>query len=122
MSWFKEEVIKYSIIEVERGTKLPEITPDLRDSLKTLQFSPAFQYLIMRFRNQRAAMTAALQGGMNLTEIQLRYLQAGIHWAGELERDITALTQASASTPRPAFDNEAAEFAKIAATLDLIDA
>jgi len=122
MKLFNKEVIKYQIIEVEKGTKLPELTADLKESLKTLQFSPAFQYLIMRFRNQRAAMTAALQGGMNLTELQLRYLQAGIHWAGELERDITALTQASASTPRPSFDNEAEEFAKIKANLDLIDA
>src|SRR5580692_4779875 len=115
MKWFEKEVVRYQLVEVEKGTKLPELTADLREQLRALQFSPAFQYLLMRFRYKKAAMDAAVQQGIDLSEIQLRYLQAGMYWAGELERDVTALTQASASNPRPAFDNEAEEFRKIQA-------
>lgn len=122
MDWYKKEVIKHHVVEVEKGTRLPEITEDLRASLRALQLSPAFQYLIMRFRLQRAGMEDALKGGLNLDEKQLRYLQAGIFWASSIERDISALTQASASTPRPAFDNEAEEFRKVRQNLELVDA
>lgn len=125
MKWFEKEekeVIKYQIVEVKEGSKLPEITSDLRESLKTLQYSPAFQYLMMRARFKKAGMRAQMDEGINLSETQLRYLQAGIYWAGDMERDINALTQVSASTPRPAFDNEADEFNKIHSSLELIDA
>lgn len=125
MKWFEKEekeVIKYQIVEVKEGSKLPEITADLRESLKTLQYSPAFNYILMRLRFQKAAMETSLREGLQLDEKQLRYLQAGIYWASQIERDISALTQVSASTPRPAFDNEADEFNKIHSSLELIDA
>lgn len=119
---FKSEVTHdiYHVVEVPVGTKLPELTGDLKETLRALQFNPAFNYLIQRLRLQRSGVQNALQDGMNLTEVQLRYLQAAMYWLGYLEKDIASLTQVSASIPRPALDNEAELFAKVQQNLDLV--
>lgn len=116
------EVIKHKIVEIPAGSKLPELTTDLRESLKTLQHSPAFNYIIHRLRYQRAAMEEALRNGMNLDEQKLRYLQSGIYWASQIETDISTLTQVPSATPRVADNHEALEFAKVKQSLDLIGA
>lgn len=119
---FATEKHTFHVVEVPTGTKLPEITGDLRESLKTLQFNPAFSYIIQRLRVQRAGVQNALQEGLQLTETQIRFLQAGLYWLSYLEKDINVLTQASANNPRPSFDNEAEQFAKIRQSLDFVGA
>jgi hypothetical protein len=80
---------------------------------------PAFQYLMQRFRVKKAAMESTLREGFKLDEQQLRYCQAGIYWAGELERDIQILTQ-DQPTRRPAQVDEMSEFNKVARSISLI--
>lgn len=121
MSLFKSEPTHiYHVIELDRNTQLPELSGDLRSSLKTLAMQPAFQYILQRFRVKKAAMESTLREGFNLPEQQLRYIQAGIYWAGELERDIKTLTQDQPQANRPATSNEMEEFKKIASALQLI--
>lgn len=115
----KEEVHHYHVVEFDRNTKLPELTGDLRESLKTLEVLPAFQYIMQRFRVKKAAMEATLREGFKLDEQQLRYCQSGIYWAGEIERDIQLLTQAQ-PTRRPASTDELAEFKNIARAIHLV--
>jgi hypothetical protein len=109
----------YHVVEVDKTTKLPELTGDLRESLKTLAVHPAFQYIMQRFRVKKAAMETTLREGFNLEEKQLRYCQSGIYWAAELERDIQILTQAQ-PTRRPAVVDELDEFHKVAQSIELI--
>lgn len=122
MSWYSKEVIKHieHVHDLPANTKLPDITGDLRESLKALGSHPAFNYLLQRFRYERSAMQTALNEGMNLSEIQLRYLQAGIYWASKFERDLANLTQSKPPT-RPATDSEADEFTKVRQALTLLD-
>lgn len=115
----EEKQIEYRIIELDRNTKLPELTGDLRESLKSLALMPAFQYLLQRFRTKKSAMESTLREGFNLTEQQLRYCQAGIFWASEFERDIKTLTQDTTQS-RPATPDELAEFKKLASSISLI--
>lgn len=110
----------YHIIEIEKGSKLPELTADLKESLKAIGNFPAFQYLMLRFRNQKAGMETALREGMNLSESQLRYLQAGIYWSGQIERDIKSLTQPALPQPTPATNVEAAAFEQARQSLNLV--
>lgn len=119
MSLFKEETHHYHVVEFDRTTRLPELTGDLRESLKTLAMLPAFQYILQRFRVKKAAMESTLKEGFNLPDQQLRYCQAGIFWAGEFERDIHQLTQAASQT-RPATADELAEFKKMASAIKLV--
>lgn len=116
---FTKEIHHHHVIELDKQTKLPELTGDLKESLKTLSLHPAFQYLLQRFRLKRASMEATLKEGFNLTEQQLRYCQAGIYWAGEMERDIKLLTQDKPQA-RPASVDELAEFNKIKSSIDLV--
>lgn len=116
---FTKDVHHYHLIEIEKGAKLPELTADLRESLKALQHNPAFNYLMLRYRYKKAGLSNALNEGLNLTEIQLRYLQAGIYWAAEIERDLQLLTQTRPQAA-PAVDYEAQEFAKVRQNLDLV--
>jgi hypothetical protein len=114
---FKRDV--YHVVEVEKTAKLPEMTGDLKESLKTLQHLPAFQYILQRMKVKKAAMENALREGFKLSEGELRYLQAGIFWAGELERDIQLLIKDSVPT-RPATVDETEEFRRVNRQLELI--
>lgn len=116
---FKRDVHHYHVVEIDKQTKLPELTGDLRESLKTLSIHPAFQYIMQRFRVKKAAMEATLREGFKLDPTQLRYCQSGIYWAGELERDIQILTQTQ-PTRRPAAVDEMAEFNNVARAISLI--
>jgi hypothetical protein len=109
----------YHVVELDRDSKLPELTGDLRESLKTLENNPAFNYIVRRFRVKKAAMEATLREGFKLDEQQLRYCQAGIYWAGEIERDIKSLTQVQTQS-RPAVRDELEEFRKISSAIQLV--
>lgn len=120
MNIFKREPEHhYHIVEFDKNTKLPELTGDLRESLKTLSLQPAFQYLMQRFRIKKAAMETTLREGFKLDEQQLRYCQAGIYWSGEIERDIQLLTQEQPQR-RPAKTDELEEFRKISRSINLV--
>jgi hypothetical protein len=120
MNIFKGETEHhYHVIEFDKSTKLPELTGDLRESLKTLALLPSFQYLMQRFRVKKAAMESTLREGFKLDEQQLRYCQAGIYWAGEIERDIKILTQ-DQTQPRPASVDELAAFKQVAKAITLV--
>lgn len=116
---FTKEVHHYHVIELDKSTKLPELTGDLRESLRALQLLPSFQYIMQRFRVKKAAMESTLREGFKLDEQQLRYCQAGIYWAGEIERDIKSLTQEQPQA-RPASNDELDEFKKIANSISLV--
>jgi hypothetical protein len=118
-NFFRKSEDIYHVIELDKNTKLPELTGDLRESLKTLALLPGFQYLMMRFRVKKAAMETTLKEGFKLDDTQLRYCQSGIYWAGEIERDIKLLTQEQPQR-RPATVDEAEEFRKIARSITLV--
>lgn len=112
-------VEKVHVVEIEKGTKLPELTGDLKESLKALQHSPAFQYMIHRLRHQHAALSNTLKEGMQLTEIQMRFLQAGLYWTSFIEKDFAKLTQ-TVPQARPATDPEAELFRQIQGNMELV--
>lgn len=106
------------ILEIEKNSKLPELTGDLKESIKTLEYHPGYNYLIQRLRHAKAVMNSQLREGMELTETQLRYLQAGIFWAGWLENEQLTLTK---NRPvREQTSTEAEEFERLQRSLDLV--
>ena len=109
------------IVEIEKGTKLPELTGDLKESLRALQHSPAFQYILARLRHQGAALNNTLREGMQLTETQIRFLQAGLYWTSFIEKDFAKLTQ-TVPQARPATDSEAEQFREIQRNMELVGA
>lgn len=109
----------YHVVEIDKTTKLPELTGDLVESIKALQHNAAFNYLIQRQRVKKFGMQNTLNEGFNLPETQLRYLQAGIFWAGDLERDYQTLIK-DRPAQRQATTDEEDRFKQIAASLDLI--
>lgn len=109
------------LIEIEKSTKLPELTTELRESLRALALSPAFNYLLLRFKLKGLGITNALKEGLSLSETQLRILQAGSYWHGEIERDIQSLTQVQPAKRIPT-DSEAELFAKVRTNLELVGA
>jgi hypothetical protein len=114
-----KEIHHYHIVEVPTGQKLPELTGDLRESIKALANHPGFVYLLARFRHQKSAMENALREGINLTETQLRYLQAGIFWSSAIEKDVASLSQ-TRMAPVPATDFEADDFTKVQSAIELV--
>jgi len=97
--------VKHIKVEVDKGTQLPPLSNDLKESLRTLSHNPAFQYLITRLKLERAGLKHQLENGFTLNETQLKFLQAGIHYSGWLEDTISRLTH----TPRPAVHEATAD-------------
>lgn len=116
---FKRDVHHYHVVEVDRTSKLPELTGDLIEGIKALQHNAAFNYLLQRQRVKKVGMQNALNEGFQVPETQLRYLQAGIFWAGDLERDYQTLIK-DRPAQRPATPDEEDRFREIAKSLDLI--
>jgi hypothetical protein len=116
---FKRES-QYKYIEVEKGTRLPELTNDLKESLAVLSHHPAFQYILMRLRFEKGQVQAYLNEGYQLDDKALRYLQAGIYWLSYIETQVNSLTrQPSPSRIDVPVDlNE--EFRTIASSLESI--
>ena len=126
MNWLKrlfgkaEQDVKYLVVELEKATKLPELTGDLKESLKTLVFHPGFVYLQQKLRYERALLQKYLSEGYQLDEKALRHLQAGVHYLGYLESEIKRLTAQTGAAARESFAAEAEAFDKIRASVDLI--
>lgn len=119
MNWLKPE-IKYVTVEVEAHSKLPELTSELRETFKTLTYNPAFQYLLVRLRLQKAAVQHQLAEGYTLDEREIRYLQAGVYWLNHLEAEVGRLTSVPTKLKTPATPDISDEFARVQASLDLI--
>ena len=109
----------HTLTEVEKGTKLPELNADLKESLKTLPLHPAFNYLTQKMRLQASALAKALHEGADLEERQMRYLQAGIFWLTYLDSEIRRLTHTTMPS-RQASLSEAEEFDRVHKQMDLI--
>jgi len=107
------------VLELDQFTKLPELTGDLRESLKTLEYHPGFQYLLQRLQVDEASLVAQFKEGLGMSEIQLRYLQAGIYWTGWLKNELKSLTTKRSNARTPTF-NEIEEFNKINQNLQLV--
>lgn len=122
MSWFSKAVnsIEYKVVEIERETKLPPVTADLRESLKTLQYHPGFQYLIHKMKYEKAALAKYLHEGFNLTEKELHHLQAGIHYIGWIEAELGRLAAAPVSVVRSAAQEEREVFDRMRSSIELI--
>jgi hypothetical protein len=118
MSFFEKTV--YKVVEIPAGTRLPDLSGDMREGLAALQHNPYFQYLIQKFRLEKAGVQTALNQGFELSENQLRYLQAGVFWLGHLESEIARLTKGGTTTPTEAEPDVAAEFERVKQSLDLI--
>lgn len=123
---FKEQSIKGSqevqLVEVEKGGRLPELTAEMKESLKSLQYHSGHNYLMQRLRYHKALLQKNLNEGLQLDEVQLRYLQAGLYWVGWLESEIKTLTQTPSSKPQPATPVEQEEFERLQAHLELVGA
>lgn len=115
MNLFKQ--LEVRLIEIPVGTKLPEMNEDLRESIKSLQYHPGFQYILNRQRLQRAQVNHALTQSTDINTV--RYAQAGLHWLKFLENEYNHLTKTPAPT-RKAEPTELEAFNEISQNLELI--
>lgn len=94
MFWKRAPKIEYRIVEVERPARMEPPTAEMKEMLKTLQFNPAFQYLMNRFRFMRAEIDRRLkQEGPTAPEIALKTLLASSIISEWFEHEIKRLTQ-----------------------------
>lgn len=117
MNLFKRET---KLVEIEKGTKLPQMNADLRESLKTLQHNHAFNYVLMKLRFQKAMVQSYLNEGFQLSEKEIRYLQAGVYWLNFIEHDIEQMTKAPAAPISETPFDVQSEFDKVHANLEKI--
>lgn len=121
MNWFKQQVkTVYRLLEVEKAAALPPLTPELKDSLRTLQFHPGFQYMTSRLHFQRAELKRYLEEGFKLSEPELRHVQAGAFWAGWLERELRSLTFTPQVSPVEVSPDDADLFRQMQDNLELV--
>lgn len=112
---------KFVVVEVEKAeAKLPELSAELRESVKTLQHHPGFQYLMAKFRYERAMLEKYLHEGFQLPEAGLRHLQAGVHYMKWMEDEVKKLVFAVERNARTAAQHEVDEFERIRESITLV--
>ena len=106
-------ITKYKLLEVERISPLPELNAELKESMRTLQLHPGFNYILSRLRLTKSGLQHQLQEGFELPERDLHRIQAGIFFAGWLENELRRLTSTPSRPVRDLTDSEAESFLDI---------
>jgi len=81
--------VNYVIVEVEPTLPLQGTTEDHILAVRQLEHSPGFQYLIRKFRLQKAVLQAHLLRDQHRSMLQVVRLQEGIRWMGWLEDQLS---------------------------------
>lgn len=115
--WFKKEITK--IIEVEKA-KLQPIDDEIRDSIRSLQFHPGFQYLLGKLETQKAALKSVLVSAAHEDMRAVDRLQAGIFWLDYLAEELKKHTKAPIAAIREVSEEEAHEFQRVKQALDIL--
>ena len=77
--------IQYKIVEVEKTKRLGHIDPEIHKSVASLSIHPGFRYLLKKL----AVEQAMLEGEIKSAPLKdVKSLQAGIYWAGWLDRQL----------------------------------
>jgi hypothetical protein len=77
-------------------------------------------YLLARFEREKAELERQLKEGFTLTETQLRFLQAGIHYAGWFEREVKRITNMPKPISVTTTDEDRALFERAQQSLELV--
>lgn len=110
------------VVEVERSTPLPPMTPELREAVKALDSHPGFKYLTSKLRTQRAALERELKGTYHKSLREVTNLQAGIQWAAWLEAQVRAELQRPPTEVRQPYAAEQAAFEEVKKFLEVVGA
>lgn len=118
MSWWRPA--QYRIVEMERPKpELADITPELREGLKSLVANPFFQLILSRLRMQRYALETRLKQRFDKVE-DVSYVQNGVFWTGWLERELDRLTEAPEKPTLDPIEEELAAFREIDSMLERV--
>lgn len=119
MHIFKPQ-IAYKVLEVPTGTKLPDLSPEMKETVKSLQYHPGFQHLVAKLRFHKSQLQHQLNEGFELPDVSLRYLQAGIFWLAFLEDEVARTTSAPPAISRSPSRQEELEFEKFSSNLETV--
>lgn len=122
LNWIKKFLsrVEYRVLEVEGAVKLPELTLELKDSLRVLQSHSGFQYMLTRLKLEQANLKKYLHEGFQLSEQEMHHLQAGIHYTGWLEREIARLTSVPRKVESAISSEDHKLFEEVRSSLDII--
>ena len=105
--------VEYRTVEVEKPAPITGNTEDHVLAVKQLEHNPGFQYLMRKFRLQKAALQAHLLRDPHKGMMQVIRLQEGIRWAGWFEDQLArALAWKKPQAENPQADLQA-EFERI---------
>lgn len=125
LNWLKSfftRTEKYIIIEIDKAIgKVPTLTQEIRDSVKSLQYHPGFVYLQKKFHAERAYLETLLHEGHTLSERELHHLQAGIHYLSYLDSELKKMfVDIPKNNTRSAYDDEVDAFERIRSHVETI--
>lgn len=113
MNWGKtKEVVKYRIIECKPVENIPEMTPELADSIASLAGHPGFQYLTLKLQKQGEFLKDSLVNDRQKDLREVEFLQSGVQWCQWLQRQVASATKRSKAS-RPALPEEVSAFNSI---------
>lgn len=112
---------KLLVVEVPLLDRPEPITPELRESLTTLKFHPGFNYIMKRYRFQRAVLEAKLKTERHETLRDAEVLQVGISWMNWIEQQINVEIQKTAPVPAQPTNYEQVLFDQSRAALHVIE-
>jgi hypothetical protein len=90
LNWLKPKT-NYLVVEVERPRPLTDLKKmkDGEAAVASLQGHPGFEYLLAKFRVQKALLERSLRSELHQDLNSVLRLQAGVFWSGWLEEQLT---------------------------------
>src|SRR5574337_295318 len=88
---------KLILVLEPKGTTRMAMTPEVKESIRSLKHNPGFQYLLNKLSLQREFMRKTLEEEAHVDIRKVDRLQNGIYWSNWLERAQIRLQGRSAS-------------------------
>lgn len=82
---------KLILVLEPKGTTRMALTPEVKESIRSLKHNPGFQYLLNKLSLQREFMRKTLEEEAHVDIRKVDRLQNGIYWSNWLERQVNEI-------------------------------
>jgi hypothetical protein len=118
LGFFSKKKVEYQLVEIDRHS---DKHLGSNSDIASLANHPGMLALMARMRVQKAAVESLLKNSRHQDLSDVAKLQAGIIWLSWIEKQVNlAVGRQHQEAPREPFEQERAEFAKIAEALHLV--
>lgn len=118
--FWREPPPEIRVVEVEKSQRVPPLTPEIAQSIQTLQGHPGFLYLLAKCKFQRSLLKETLATNRQESNLDCVMFQSGVAWSGWLQNEMENAINFKTSAPAVANRDELAIFEEAQRQLEVL--